>query len=741
MTTASPAQPIELAIDGMTCAACAARVERGLNKLDGVRASVNFATGRAVVHSAAPPDEQVLLRQVSRAGYRAEMLHRGRPPQQPDDKTRPAWHRLAAALLLGVPAADLSFTLALVPSLRFDGWQAVVLALALPVVVWSAWPFHRKAAMALRHGGTSMDTLVSAGILAATGWSVSSMFGEDAATGGESVWGLLLRPAGSIYLDVAVGVTVFALAGRLYEARAKRTAGLALRALSELGAKDVCLLDEDGTEHWVRTAELRPGDRFVVRPGETIATDGVVLEGVCAVDGAAMTGESVPREVTAGDPVLGATVAVGGRLVVRATRVGEDSRLGLLTRLVERAQHDKAATQRLADRVSAVFVPAVITLAALTVAGWLLSGGGPGRAFGTGLAVLVIACPCALGLATPMALLVASGRGARLGLFLKGAAALESARDIDTVVFDKTGTVTTGRITVTGVRADGLAREEVLRLAGAVEAASEHPIATAITAKARDEAGELPPVRGFRALSGLGARGTVDGHDVVVGSVRLLAGQGVPLPESFRTDAASWEQAGLGVVAVAVDGHAAGLVAIADTLRPSAPAAVAALHRLGLRTILLTGDREATARAIAARAGIEEVFAEVLPDGKAAVVERLRNEGRTVAMVGDGVNDAPALAGADLGLAMVTGTDVAAGAADIVLVTADLTAVPRAVRLARATLRTIRGNLWWAFGYNVAALPLAAAGLLNPLVSAAAMALSSLFVVSNSLRLRKFGRS
>ncbi|MEV0068027.1 heavy metal translocating P-type ATPase [Amycolatopsis sp. NPDC050768] len=738
MTSVAPVRSVELAIGGMTCAACAARVERKLNKLDGVRASVNFATERAIVESDAPPDEDVLLRQVSQAGYTAEVLRPERMSAARGDEARRVWRRLVVALLLGIPAADLSFTLALVPSLRFTGWQAVVLALAAPVLTWSAWPFHRKAAVALRHGSTSMDTLVSAGILAATAWSLYSMFGADTASGADGVWGLLLRPAGSIYLDVAIGVTVFVLAGRLYEARAKRTAGAALRALSELGAKAVSLLDEHGGERRVRAAELRAGDRFVVRPGETIAADGVVLDGACTVDGATMTGESVPRDVTVGDTVLGATVALGGRLVVRATHIGADSRIGLLTRLVERAQHDKASAQRLADRISAVFVPTVVALAVLTAVGWALAGSGAPHAFSAGLAVLIIACPCALGLATPTALLVASGRGAQLGIFLKGTAPLDSAREVDTVVFDKTGTVTTGQLVVTGVRSEQYGREEFLRLVGAVETASEHPIAAAITAEARAEAGEVPMVEEFKSLSGLGARGSVEGHDVLVGSTRLLRDHGIALSPSFHDDVKTWEHAGLGVVAAAVDGTAAGLIAVADTLRPTAPAAISALHGLRLRTILLTGDREATARTIAARAGIDEVIADVLPDGKAAVIDRLKREGRTVAMVGDGVNDAPALARADLGLAMVTGTDVAAGAADMILVSTDLSVVPRSLRLARATTRTIRGNLWWAFGYNIAALPLAAAGLLNPLVSAAAMALSSLFVVSNSLRLRTF---
>ncbi|MEU0529044.1 heavy metal translocating P-type ATPase [Amycolatopsis tolypomycina] len=732
MTTVSPGlRRAELAIGGMTCASCAARVERKLNKLDGVTASVNYATERAVVHTAVP--DEVLVDEVTRAGYRAEVLTRRKRPGRPADDVRRLWRRLVAALLLGVPAADLSFTLALVPSLRFPGWQAVVLALGLPVVTWCAWPFHAKAAAALRQRTTSMDTLVSTGIAAATAWSGYAMFRPTAATdtGG---WGLLLRPSGSLYLDVAVGVTIFVLAGRLYESKARRASGDALRALGELGAKDVTLLDDRGTERLVPSSDLRVGDCFVVRPGEAIATDGVVVSGTCAVDGSAMTGESVPREVVAGEPVLGATVAIGGRIVVRATSVGDETRLGRLTRLVEEALFEKARVQRVADRISAVFVPVVLLLAVATFAVWFAVGDRAEPAFGAGLAVLIIACPCALGLATPTAMLVASGRGAQLGVFLKGHRAIEAARAVDTVVLDKTGTVTTGRMAVAGLYPDG----EVLRFAAAVEQASEHLIAAAIVAEARKTIGDLPSVTGFGALPGLGAHGEVAGHEVVVGSLRLLTESAVTVPAGVRAEATRFESEGFGVVAVARDGVAIGVLAIADTIRPGAAEAVAELHDLGLRTILLTGDRRPTARAVAGQLGITEVIAEVLPDEKAAVIDRLRREGRTVAMVGDGINDAPALAGADLGFALVTGTDVAANAADVVLVGTDLTVLARAVRLARATLRTIRGNLWWAFGYNVAAIPIAAAGLLNPLISAAAMAASSLFVVSNSLRLRSF---
>jgi heavy metal translocating P-type ATPase len=725
----------------MTCAACAARVERKLNKLDGVSANVNYASERAMVEAASVIEVERLVVAVEEAGYTAAVISRDRPAGPGDDRVRYLWRRLVVALVAGVPLADLSITLALVPSLRFPGWPWVLLALTLPVVTWCAWPFHRKALSAARHGTSSMDTLVSLGILAATCWSLYTVFAKGGAVGQtDGVWGLILRPGGSVYLDVAAGVTIFLLAGRLFEAKAKRSAGDALRALASLGAKDVTMLRDGDREERVPVAELRVGDRFLVRPGETIATDGEVLAGACSVDASAMTGESIPVETSTGDQVLGGTVALGGRLVVRAGRVGRDTQLAQLVGLVERAQNDKAAIQRLADRIAGVFVPTVLVLAALTFGGWLAFGGGTAQAFNAGLAVLIIACPCALGLATPTALMVASGRGAQLGVFIKGQQALESARTIDTVVLDKTGTLTTGRVAVVDVRpAEGMSRETLLLCAGAVEHASEHVIARAIADMARGEMGRLPAVERFEGLPGLGARGRVAGHEVVVGSARLLAEEGISLAGALSRTRARWEDSGRTTVAVAVDGAALGLFAVADTIRPSAPGAVAELQRLGLRTVLLTGDNTATARAVAGELGIDEVIAEVLPADKAAVVRRLQGEGRTVAMVGDGVNDAPALAAADLGLAMAAGTDVALGAADLILVRTDLDVVPAAIRLARATLRTIRGNLGWAFGYNVAALPLAASGVLNPLIAGGAMALSSLFVVSNSLRLRRFG--
>jgi cation-transporting P-type ATPase A/B/Cu+-exporting ATPase len=730
---------VELAIGGMTCAACAARVERKLNKLDGVTATVNFATEKASVHAATALTPADLIAEVERAGYRATLIEPEQPADDTDDArhVRYLWRRLVVALLLAAPLGDLSITLALVPSLRFPGWPWVLLAMTIPVVGWAAWPFHRAALVNLRHRSASMDTLVSMGIIAATCWSIYTIFfnsqSTDAATG---AWGLIFSPGGSVYLEVAAVVTTFLLAGRLFEAKAKRRAGSALRALAMIGAKDVAVLRADDQEYRIPVGDLRADDRFVVRPGETIATDGEVVSGHCAIDTSTMTGESMPGEAGPGSAVLGGTVALSGRLVVRATRVGRDTQLAQLVALVERAQTGKADVQRLADRVSSVFVPIVIALAVVTLAGWLLLDGSLAHAISAALAVLIIACPCALGLATPTALLVASGRGAQLGIFIKGHQALESAKIIDTVVLDKTGTVTAGRMTVVDTAGD---RAAVLRVAGAVEDASEHAVATAISVLARRELGTLPPVTGFTSLAGLGARGHVDGHAVLVGSARLMAADSIDMPADLHEQRLAWERAGRTTVVVAVDGTVTGMLALADTVKPSAAAAIRELTAMGLRTVLLTGDNAATAHAVAAEVGIDEVIAEVLPDGKADVIARLRAEGRSVAMVGDGVNDAPALAGANLGMAVVTGTDVALGAADLILVRDDLRVVPCAVRLARGTLRTIHGNLLWAFGYNAAALPLAAFGLLNPLIAGGAMVLSSLFVVSNSLRLRRFG--
>ncbi len=730
---------VELAVGGMTCAACAARVQRQLNKLDGVSASVNYATEKASVRAPDSVSVQDLVAQIERAGYQATPVEPARPTEPDGDGVRYLWRRLVVALLLGTPMADLSITLVLVPSLRFPGWTWLLLALTVPVATWCAWPFHRRALAAARHGGSSMDTLVSLGIVAASGWSIYTIFAHSGAGHADGGWGLLLQPSGSIYLDVVAAVTVFVLAGRLFEAKAKRAAGDALRALARLGARDVTVLRDDGSEHVVPIEALRVGDRFVVRPGGTIATDGMVESGASAVDTSAMTGESVPVEVGAGQPVTGATVALTGRLVVRANRVGQDTQLAQMVGLVERAQTDKARIQRIADRISAVFVPGVVALAVFTCAVRLLLGEPAQIAFNAALTVLIIACPCALGLATPTALLAASGRGAQLGIFIKGHHALEAAHAIDTVVLDKTGTLTTGRMSVTGEWiAAGVDRAALLASAGAVEHASEHALARAISRYVRGEVGTLPAVEGFVGLAGLGARGRVDGQDIVVGSARLFADAGIALPSDLTDTRAAWTTRGCTEVLVARDGAVAGAFALADTIKPSAPAAVAALRRLGLRTVLLTGDSRATADAVGARVGVDEIVAEVLPADKAAVVGKLQAAGRTVAMVGDGVNDAPALARAELGMAVVTGTDVALGAADLILVRDDLDVVPAAVTLARATLRTIRVNLVWAFGYNLAALPVAAAGLLNPLISSAAMALSSLLVVSNSLRLRTF---
>ncbi|GAA4004155.1 heavy metal translocating P-type ATPase [Allokutzneria multivorans] len=727
----SVATELELMIGGMTCAACANRVQRKLNKLDGVTATVNYATEKAAVTAPAGTDPSTLIATIEQAGYTARMVTQ---EPEPRDPVRALRHRLFVALVLSIPLCDLSLAFWLLPGLRFPGWQWVSLALAAPVVLWSAAPFHRAAFKNARHGAASMDTLVSMGVLAAFAWSVYSLLfttGSELHTGFE----ITTEAGGSVYLEVAAGVTAFLLAGRYFEARAKRNAGNALRALSTLAVKDVTVL-RDGVQVVVPIAELLVDDLFVVKPGERVGADGVVHEGRCAVDNSMVTGESVPVPVVPGDAVIGGTVAVGGRLIVRATKIGADTQLAQMAKLVEQAQNDKADVQRLADRVAGGFVPVVLVLSALTFAAWLLFGQHTEAAFTAALAVLIIACPCALGLATPTALLVATGRAARLGILIKGASALESTRAVDTVVLDKTGTVTSGRMTLAAVHPrEGVDRADLLATAGAVEDASEHAIAAAIVTAARQELASLSQVQDFVALPGLGARGVVDGREVVIGRTSLLA---TPLPEELETLRQQWESHGKTVVAVEWDGSVAGLLAVADTVKPTAAAAVAELRKLGLRPVLLTGDNSATAHAVAQEVGIDEVVAEVLPQGKVELVQRLREQGRVVAVVGDGVNDAPALATADLGLAMGSGTAVAINAADLILVREDLLAVPDAIRLARRTLGTIRGNLVWAFGYNVAALPLAALGLLNPLIAGAAMALSSAFVVSNSMRLRKF---
>ena len=748
---ASPpvAREVELSIRGMTCAACAARVEKKLGLIDNVVASVNFATEKAIV--TAPPSVPVerLVEAVEQAGYGAEVarassaeIHQAANGAGPDaDRVAYLRKRLVVALVFFVPLSDLSVQLSLFPSSRFPGWQWVLVALAAPVAGWAAWPFHAAALKNARHGSTSMDTLVSLGITAACGWSVYAMFVLDAGPTRVSALQLLIHGSGGgIYLEVAASVTTFLLAGRWYEARARRDAVDAMRALAAAGARQACVLDADGRERPVPVVQLRPGDRIIIRPGEVIAADGVVEFGESAVDTSMMTGESVPAEVREGGRVAAGAVVVSGRLVVLATGTGDDTQLAHLIALVEKAQADKSAVQRLADRICGVFVPAVLAASALTLVGWLAAGASAERGFSAALAVLIIACPCALGLATPAALVVACGRGAQLGIFIKGYQALESSRSVDTVLLDKTGTITTGIMTLTGLQpAPGTAREVLLRRAGAVEDASRHPVAVAVSSFARAELGSLPQATSFAALPGLGVRGAVDGVELIAGREKLFRDRGDAVPPDLASQCAVWEQAGQTVVLVGWDGEARGAVAVADTVKPSAAAAVAGLRRLGLRTVLLTGDSEVVARAIGAEVGADEVIAGALPGDKAAVVRGLQEQGRRVAMAGDGINDGPALAAADLGLALGSGTEVAISAADLILLRDDLSVVPDAISLARATLAVIRRNLAWAFGYNVAALPLAAAGLLNPLIAGAAMAASSAFVVASSVRLRRFG--
>ena len=746
----STPREVALTVGGMTCAACAARVEKKLNALDDVSATVNFATGRALVMAPESVPVGRLVEAVTQAGYQAEVPGRGAAGEDqastagggPEEaRARDLRNRLIVALVFFIPLSDLSVLFSLFPWARFPGWQWLLVGLAAPVVIWSAWPFHAAALRNARHGSSSMDTLVSLGIIAACGWSVYAMFVLDRGQARMSVGQMLLHASGGgIYLEVAASVTTFLLAGRWYEARARRDAGDAMRELAAAGARDACLLGLDGTEQRIPVAQLRAGDRFVVRPGERIAADGEVEFGQSAVDRSMMTGESVPAEAAEGDMVAAGTVVVAGRLVVRAVKVGRDTQLAHLVALVEQAQSQKAAIQRLADRISGVFVPLVLAASALTLAGWMLAGGPAEHAFSAALAVLIIACPCALGLATPAALMVACGRGAQLGIFITRYQALESSRAVDTVLLDKTGTMTTGVMTVAGVlAADGTSREALLRYAGAVEQASEHPVAAAIAGAARTELGELPLADRFVAMPGLGARGTVHGHDVVIGREDLFAHLELTVPAGLASACRAPEQAGRTVVMAGWDGQARGAITVADAVKPSAAAAVTELRGLGLRTVLLTGDSQATAEAVAAHCGTDEVIAGALPDHKVAVIRGLQARGHRVAMVGDGVNDGPALAAADLGIALGSGTDVAISAADLIVLRDDLGAVPDAIRLARGTLAVIRGNLAWAFGYNIAAIPLAAAGFLNPLIAGAAMALSSAFVVGNSVRLRHFG--
>ncbi|HEV7936340.1 MAG TPA: heavy metal translocating P-type ATPase [Actinomadura sp.] len=740
--TTPTADRVELAVGGMTCASCANRIEKRLNKLEGVTATVNYATEKASVSFGDGVTVDDLIAQVEKAGYTA-----GLPatPDRAEDATpeedapvRALRDRLVISAVLAVPV----ILLAMIPALQFTNWQWASLTLAAPVLVWGAWPFHLAAYKNLKLGAATMDTLVSLGTIAAFGWSLYALFfGTAGEPGMRHPFTFTIERAsgtGNIYLEVAAGVTVFILAGRYFEARSKRRAGAALRALLEMGAKDVAVL-RDGREERIGVDQLTVGDRFVVRPGEKIATDGVIVEGGSAVDAGMLTGESVPVEVGVGDTVAGATVNAGGRLVVEATKIGADTQLAQMARLVEEAQNGKAQVQRLADRVSGIFVPIVITLAAATLGFWLGTGTPVAAALTAAVAVLIIACPCALGLATPTALLVGTGRGAQLGILIKGPEVLESTRSIDTIVLDKTGTVTTGKMTLAHViTADGEDPAEVLRLAGALEDASEHPIAQAIAKGAVQKIGALPSVEDFATMEGLGVQGMVDGHAVLVGRTKLLEDWSQHLPADLQRAKASAEADGKTAVAVGWDGKARAVLVVADTIKDTSAEAVVRLRRLGLTPVLLTGDNEAAARAVAAEAGIDEVIAEVLPAGKVDVIKRLQAEGRTVAMVGDGVNDAAALAQADLGLAMGTGADVAIEAADLTLVRGDLRAAADAIRLSRRTLATIKGNLFWAFAYNVAALPLAAAGLLNPMLAGAAMAFSSVFVVSNSLRLRRF---
>ena len=742
--TPTPVRTIELEIAGMTCASCAMRVEKKLNNLDGVNASVNYATEKATLIVPSGYDPQALIAEVEKAGYTAALPRRREEltseagPEPDDAELASLRSRLVTAIVLASPV----IAMAMIPALQFRYWQWASLALAAPVIVWAGRPFHAATWANLKHGSATMDTLVSIGTLSAFLWSLYALFlGTAGEPGMRHSFQLTVTPsdgAANIYLEVAAGVTLFVLAGRYFEKRSKRRAGAALRALLELGAKDVAVL-RHGTETRIPVDQLKVGDEFVVRPGEKIATDGTVVSGSSAVDASMLTGESVPVEVGQGDPVTGATVNAGGRLVVRATRIGDETQLAQMAKLVEAAQSGKAEVQRLADRISGVFVPIVVAIALATLGVWLGAGFPITAALTAAVAVLIIACPCALGLATPTALLVGTGRAAQLGVLIKGPEVLESTRKVDTIVLDKTGTVTTGKMTLVDViAASNTDRQTLLRHAGALEDASEHPIAQAIAKGALAELGALPVLEDFTAVAGKGVQGVVDGHAVVVGRESLLAGWAQHLDTTLSAAKARAESEGKTAIAVGWDGSARGILVVADTVKPTSAEAIRQFRRLGLKPVLLTGDNQTVANRIAAEVGIDEVIADVLPADKVDAVKRLQSEGKVVAMVGDGVNDAAALATADLGLAMGTGTDVAIEAADITLVRGDLRAAADAIRLSRKTLATIKTNLFWAFGYNVAAIPLAALGLLNPMLAGAAMAFSSVFVVGNSLRLRSF---
>ncbi|MFD5110999.1 heavy metal translocating P-type ATPase [Streptomyces sp. NPDC058391] len=745
----TPAE-VELTIGGMTCASCAARIEKKLNRMAGVEATVNYATEKAKVSYQVGDGLTVqdLIATVEATGYTAQepapedAQSAAKDVEDAEDaELRPLRQRLITAVVLSVPV----IAMAMIPALQFTYWQWLSLTLAAPVVTYAGWPFHRAAWTNARHGSATMDTLISVGTSAAFLWSLWALFfGMAGMPGMTHAFELTIARtdgAGNIYLEAAAGVTAFILAGRYFEVRSKRKAGAALRTLLELGAKEVTVL-RDGREVPLPTSQLRVGDRFLVRPGEKIATDGTVVEGSSAIDASMLTGESVPVEVSVGDGVTGATLNAGGRLVVEATRIGSDTQLARMARMVEDAQNGKAAAQRLADRISAVFVPVVMVLSLATLGFWLATGGGLTAAFTAAVAVLIIACPCALGLATPTALMVGTGRGAQLGILIKGPEVLESTRRADTIVLDKTGTVTTGRMTLLATHtAEHTEESEVLRLAGALEHASEHPIARAVADGAAERVGTLPVPEDFANVPGLGVQGVVEGHAVLVGRPKLLAEWEIHLPEPLDLARRSAEAAGRTAIAVAWDGEARAVLEVADAVKETSAEAIRRLRALNLTPILLTGDNKAVAESVAAEVGIDQVIAEVMPEDKVEVIKKLQAEGRSVAMVGDGVNDAAALAQADLGLAMGTGTDAAIEAGDLTLVRGDLRVAADAIRLARRTLGTIRTNLFWAFAYNVAALPLAAAGLLNPMIAGAAMAFSSVFVVGNSLRLRGFKAS